>query len=423
MKVTVRQLVIFALVIVFLTAFRAMRYYVGGRLQELGLLFALILFVYSAVVVALNDKRPCLGWNKWFFVPLGLIVYAMILPGYLWATNTGATILPSIMASREFLIILICPAIYFLYRMGLPVSDIEKAIHIALIFAVFSYITLRLTLPLESWWVSSDPHLKSLVVWDSVRGYRLKMPGTAFFLALYVAPLQIFRTTDPVMKAIWIATLSLAILGLVLIQGRAMTASIVMGVMLYLFFFASRARMALLVFALPAIIVVMYGAIDFYFQQTEALYRSGHGIRYVSYNIAFEQLNKFPLFGVGMNSKQSLSEQMLFGREFDSFDLGIVGIAFRYGLVGAVLHTVGALWVNARAIKGNWYYKDMHGYGNPIIIGLLAKVVTELVNYVLTSTYTTIPGLLMASMIIALSAIYKQEQGKQLREPTSSLAA
>lgn len=408
-KIRARHLVLFALVIVFFTSFRGARYILSNRLQELGLLLALLLFFYSAILAAINDRRPHLDWSKWVFVTLGIILYVMMVPAFLWANHTGAPMLPSVLAAREILIILICPTLYFLYRIGLTPEEIENSLYTALILIVISYIVFRFTLPIESWWTSTNPHVKSLVVWDPVRGYRLKMPTEAVFLTLIIAPIQIFRTKDLLARFIWVIAFGCAVLGIILMQGRSLTASILFGVLAYHAFFARKGRLALLIVVIPGALFAMAGIIDFFFKQLEEMYLQGKEIRFHSYSIAFENIRKYPLLGIGMNSKVSISEQIMFGEKFDSTDIGIVGITFKYGIIGAVSYVFAVIWLNVRAITANWHYRAMHGFSSALFIALTIKVSMDFLNILLSVTYTVITGMVTASIVIAMSAIYRQE--------------
>jgi|GEM_PF-729591 len=408
-KISARQLILFALVIVFFTSFRGARYIFSNRLQELGLLITLMLFLYSAILVALNDKRHDLAWSKWVFVTLGIISYFLFVPAFLWSSHTGASMLPSSLAAREFLILLICPTLYFLYRLGITSEELESSVYTALILIVVSYVVFRFTLPIEQWWTSTNPHVKSLVVWDPVRGYRLKMPSEAVFLTMIIGPIQIFRAKGAMQSLVWILGFGCAVLAVILMQGRSLTASIIFGVVAYHVFFARKPRLALLVIVIPGVIFAMAGIIDLFFKQLEAMYLQGKEIRFHSYSIAFETIGKYPLFGIGLNSKVTISEQMVFGEKFDSTDIGIVGVAFKYGLVGASSYVLIVLWLNVRCITANWTYRELYGYSSALFIALVIKVSMDFLNVLLSVAYTVIPGLVTASIMVAFSAIYNQQ--------------
>jgi hypothetical protein len=54
------------------------------------------------------------------------LAYAFFFPAQRFSVNASVAIVPSLFVSREFLISMLCPALYFLYRLGFEVERIEK---------------------------------------------------------------------------------------------------------------------------------------------------------------------------------------------------------------------------------------------------------------------------------------------------------
>ena len=167
-----RDAALFMLFIVIYTSLEGAQYFLRNRLQELGILFTLILFLYGSLLAALNVRQKDLTWSFRVFLSLGLTLYLLIIPAYIYSINTGASLLPSILAARRFLFILICPAIYFLYRAGLTPRSIEKVIYTCLAAIVVSYVLHYLRIDLHAVYISEGHPLSSVVSFDLWRGYR-----------------------------------------------------------------------------------------------------------------------------------------------------------------------------------------------------------------------------------------------------------
>ena len=73
--------------------------------MEIGNLFAIILFFYSALLANLNIKDKDLRWNWWFFVTLIFVCYKFFVPAYVFSQNFGLALFPSVAGSRDVLIV------------------------------------------------------------------------------------------------------------------------------------------------------------------------------------------------------------------------------------------------------------------------------------------------------------------------------
>ncbi len=409
-RLKIRHIIFFALVVIVFTSFQGARYILNNRLQELGIFLAFVLFFYSSTLAALNCNSQNLNWSKWVLFTLGFVTFLMVVPAYLWSQHTGATMLPSVLAGRQLMILFLAPTIYFLYRIGFTVEELENAFYTGLILVVISYIIFRYTVPIQEWWVSSNRHLKALVVWDAWRGYRLVMPDDAMFLAVIIAPLQIFNSRNGAfLKLIWIIAFLCAMHAIILMQGRSMIAMIILGTLGYHVFFAYKYRLSLFVLIIPGFIFLFGLGVDVYFKEMEELYRQGEGVRFHSYTSAFEYIKKYPLLGVGMDSKTTVSEQMFMYQLFDASDIGIVGVTFRYGLIGGLVYILCVLTMCVRSVSTHWNYRESFGYFNPLLIALIIKTTSDFLNILLSFKYLFIPGLLIASIVISFTAIYRQE--------------
>lgn len=399
-----RALIGFALFVVFYTGLKGGYYFLANRTQELGLLFLICLFGYGALVAALNVRSRDLRWSWWVFATLAFIGYTFVLPGFLFSRHTGVSMFPSIFASREFLIAFLAAALYFLYRVGYRVEDIERVFGIAIIALVFSYLFHYFRIDLESAYYSSDTTTASMVTWDEWRGFRLKPPGIALQFGTILAPYMLFASRSNGARIFWGLTFLVCLWSWSVLMARSTIAVMIIGVILYHFWFAHKSRLVFFFLSLPAVIPLMTLMTYNYFTATEGL-----DVRAKSYSIALDTLSQYPLLGFGQQSGATLTEQQIFWHKFYSADIGILGIAFKYGLIGAFLYYALLLFSLQRAIRTNWLIRKHTGKPNIILIAFTAKGTGDLFKFVLSVDYVYIEGILSAALVIALTSIYQHK--------------
>jgi len=254
MKIKARSIVLFSIGIVFFAALGGGKYFLSNRLQELGILLALLLFFYSAVLAGLNVKSRDLNWSFWFFAPFIFISYTMIIPAYTFSTNNGVAMLPSVAACREYLVVFIGPALYFLYRLGLTAQEIERTLVNTLVVLALSYVFFYFTMNLEAAYFSPDHAISSLVTFDPWRGYRLRPPTVAMFLVTLLTPIKLFYAKSAIARLWWVFVLAVLLFIWGINLQRAAMGSLVLSVLVYHFMFAKKYRMGLLFASLPIII-------------------------------------------------------------------------------------------------------------------------------------------------------------------------
>lgn len=414
MPIAARSIIYFSLVAATFLTFQGALYVLNNRLQELGLLIVLLLFFYASLLAALNSKSPNLNWSGWLFGTFGVVGYFMFVPAYLYSQHTGAPMIPSALAAREVMVLFLCPAIYFLYRIGYPVKEIERAILLTVVLLVVMYMIFRFTLPLAQYEASSNRHVAALVVFDPIRGYRLVWPEMGITLAAIVGPIKIFTAKTTRERLLWVLVFLLTIWAMILYQGRSFTAGLILSVISFNVMFARKKRVLLLFFLAPLVISFYFGAILTLFNTIEEEYKNGEGIRFHSYSVAFRVIGDYPMLGFGMDSKTTIPEEEVFGSTFHSSDIGFIGITYRYGILGGAFYFFSVVWLNIRLIKANWWYFDIHKKNNPLLIALSVRCILDFLNIVLSTTYMYMEGLTIACLGIALSAIYKQEHEKHM---------
>jgi O-antigen ligase len=410
LQLTLHTLISFALFIIFYTGFQGGRYYIANRVQELGLLSAMSLFFYGAIVTSLNLRTPDLRWNWWFFSTLFFIAYTFILPAYIFSVNADVAMMPSVMASREFLIIFLAPAIWFLYRLGFDIEKIERIFVISLVVLAFNYIFHYFRLDLRAAYFSSDHTLAALVTYDPWRGYRLKPSSMALFTLSILGPMLLFTSQRWSARLGWLLVVILLGYIWMLVQARSMAASLVLAVMSYPFFFAERRRLGLLFFALP---VIVLGTATMIMVVADHMAAGGENeaVRLRSYSIAWESIKETPFFGFGQQSNFTKTEQEIFWYKFFSSDLGIIGITFKYGFVGASVYVFFTFFLLQRLVRTLWLYKAAYGRLNPVLYSLTIIFIVLLINMILNPALGYIQGLTTASFAIGLTSAWRHKLG------------
>lgn len=409
MRITLKTAISVAIFIAIYTGFQGGRYFLANRVQELGILCAMVLFIYGAVMTAFTVKSPDLRWSWWVFATLFFLGYTFVLPAQRFSANAGVSIVPSLFASREFLIAMLCPALYFLYRLGFEVERIEKIFLVTLVALMISYIFHYFRMDLRAAYFSSDHSVAGLVTFDPWRGYRLKTPSFAFYLLSVLAPMFIFLAQGATQKIKWI--LMTLFLGYVwiLVSQRSMAASLIAATLAYHFFFAHKVRLGLFFLVLPALIIAVTVGVDSAIEHLSKLDPETDGVRYKSGMIAWESFLDTPLFGFGQQSNSTLTEQQIFWYKFFSADLGLIGILFKYGAVGAVVYIAFSIFLIKRMILTNWMIKQTYGKINPVIFSLLIVYIAFTLNILLTPAFTYIPGITAGAFGIALTSIWRHK--------------
>lgn len=407
MRISQRSIVFMCLVFVFFADFWGLRYFFQNRVQELAQLVIILLFLYGGFSAAFLIKKRDLNLGRWVLFTALFLGYIMLLPAYLFSRYFNVSMIPSVLASREFLVVLICPTLWFLYRIGVTREEIERALIVALLGITCSYLIFRYTINLESWYFSGDIYKSSMVTYD-FRGYRLKPPTIALHLLFYVAVVQVFNVSGFRFLQ-WFLVILLAGWAIYIQGGRSANVGIVAGIFAFYIFFKTKHRIPLLIFAFPAL---AFGLLYLGYSFIENMSELSHGVldvRARSYQIGFNAWQKHFLFGVGKSSNFTLTDAQVFWKWFDPTDIGLLGVAYRYGTFGVMLYILGEVILLLRLVVTHFSLRELGLPGNVIVIACIMKLCADLLKYLLTVDYLTTPGLLLASIIISLTSIAKYE--------------
>ena len=401
-RVSARSLLKFGLFVIIYTGFGGTLYFLNGRLQELGILFVIVSFTYVALLTALNIRSRDFNWSWWLFAAVAVIVYTMLLPAFTFARNTGASMLPSVFASRDFLGALLAPLLYFAYRAGLKPDEMVDVIMISLGAIVLSYLFHYYRIDLAEAYRSPIAAVKGMITYDDWRGYRLKGPNLAHAFSTIAAPVLMIRERGW-RRLFWCLVFLGSLWAWYLIQARAQLAALIVGVILYHFWFARKNRLPLFYLGAPALVLIMAAAM-YNFVSTIHQHDSA---RYLTIKQASEFIVEHPLFGFGRDNEK-LRERELMHPMFYSSDIGILGVAFRAGIPGAVVLIFMLVYALRRAVTVNWIVLKRSGRVNILLFWFVVQATGDILNIFLSAvTYIKITGVLTLAIAIGLTAVYR----------------
>jgi len=408
MRISHKTLIDIAFIVIFYAGYQGGKYWFNNRFQEIGIALTLAVFLYGAVRVAMTNQLASEGirwaWRFWT-APL-LIFYLMISAALSFTLKEGTAFAPSFFATREFLILFLAPAIFFIYKSGYAIARIEKIVAVSLIIIVFNYLFHYFRIDLPSAYFSSG-YTSYLVTYDDWRGYRLKPPLIALVIISLYTLLQILNYRKILRYIGWLIVLSAIAYIWFLIKARSQMATVLLALLLYPLFFSKPKRINFLILLGPLalfILLTLGGLILEKFTKAE-----GANVRAHSYNIALTNIKKYPFFGYGQSSGYSKTYQEIFGKKFFPTDLGIIGITFKYGFIGALIYLYFNFLIFWRLLKINWYYRYLHGRHNPIIWSLLLLFIAISINLFLNPVLAMMQGLTTAALAMGLTACYQDQ--------------
>lgn len=195
----------------------------------------------------------------------------------------------------------------------------------------------------------------------------------------------------------------------ILVSQRSMAATLIAATLAYHFLFAKKVRLGLFFLVLPSLIIAVTVGVNSAIEHLSNLDPETDGVRYKSGMIAWQSFLNTPILGFGQQSNSTLTEQKIFWYKFFSADLGLIGILFKYGAVGAVVYIAFSIFLIKRMISTNWMIKQATGKINPVIISLLIVYLAFTLNIFLTPAFTYIPGITAGAFGIALTSIWQHK--------------
>lgn len=410
LRVSLAPLVSLLLFLAIFAGFQGGRYFMANRLQELGVLSALIVFVVCAWLAVFRLPQP--QWKRWVYTPVLLVGGIMSVWSAVYALRFGESFLYCLFASREFLLAFLGPAAYLACCSGYPRRSLERVIWLSLLALMLSYLYFYFTLDLKQAFFSLDHTVSNLVTYDEWRGFRLKPPLFAIMLGLLASLVLLRQFRSLGLSVFALAMVSLAIYIWSIVMFRSTLATMLLAVILYPVVLSRRNRVPLLIVAAPLLLLSLPVAVDFalnQFQQAE-----GAGVRTKSFMIALNHIPQYFFFGVGEDNSFGRTYQDLFGFYFYPSDLGFIGITFKYGVIGACLYLYMHVKIWGTLLVANWDYRDANNHRlQPLLWGMLIFFTAQTFNLALNPGLAYAQGITMGSLALGLCGVFKMESYRE----------
>jgi len=340
----------------------------------------------------------------WFWIPSLIISYPMIISSTTYYLNTGSNIFYSFFATREFLIIYLAPTIFYMYKLGYPIERLEKLFVISIIIAILNYLFFYLTLDLVALKWGSHLYMSQQITFDEWRGYRLKPPTAALYLATSYFLILMMYKLGSIKKFGVIIILSMVMFCWYIVVQRSQITMLILSTILYPILFSRPSRINVLIFVLPVVfltILLFLGTLVEIFFEVDK-------IRKETYRICLEIISEKPILGFGTASWKGITYQTVLGQYFYPSDSGFIGICFKYGILGGSIYLYILLLIVVRSVKTNWHYFFYKKKINPLLIALVIWVIGTSINF-LVAELVFMQGIYMASFIIGLTACYRDK--------------
>ena len=389
-------------------------YYFKNRVQELGIAASLVLFVLGAWFSLFELKQSI--WKRWVYFPVILALGIMSVWALVFYLRYDTNVLFSFFAAREFLFILLCPAIFLIWKSGLDVITIRRLVWFAFFFLMLNYLFFYFTMDLEAAFFSNDTYLTSIVTMDDWRGFRLKPPLYAIMVSILMSLMMLFSRISPWHTLAAIVTFGVGAYIWSIVQFRSTLASMALAALIYPFLTAHYNRLPLFMAALPLGIIVVYIALTLVLSG-QGPSAAGDEVRAKAFAAAFESIAQKPIMGAGQASGFTITYQQLMGAKFFPDDIGIVGMTYKYGFVGVALYMYMHFLILYRTWKTNWQYREIVGCHEPLMWGIFIWMCAQTLNLVLNPGLSSAKGITVAAIGLALCGIYQSmlESGELAR--------
>ena len=380
------------------------RYFMSNRLQELGIASAMALFALGAWRALFQLDTAT--WKQWLFKPLCLILGVMGVSSLAFSINYGGNPLYSFFSAREFMLGFVGPGIYLLCRCGFPVATVERTLRFTIVALMLNYLFFYFTMDLQAAFFSDDHTVSNLVTFDEWRGFRLKPPLFAIMVGLMAALIGLgqARRSGAFLGALIVLSIAIYIWSIVLF--RSTLATMLLSILLYPIFFASRNRVPLIVVLMP--LAVLAFPIAFQLMLDVFLGSDGGNIRLQAFQLAFEHIPRHPLLGAGEDSAYGATYQDIVGRYFYPDDIGLVGTVYKYGFIGAALYLLMHFKIWRKLWLANICHVEQTGKINPLMWGLFIWLTALAFNLVLNPGLAYAQGITLASIGFALACLHSR---------------
>ena len=262
--------------------------------------------------------------------------------------------MPSILAQRDRVFFLLAPVVYMLHMRGWRLADFQRVFIAAALFTVADYAVAYPTIDAEAWYSSGDFYKRSMVTYDELRGYRLK--GSLFIavlVALYFGR-RALQARNLFPFGLRSAVTAVSVTLLVVTFSRSTLMAVIFALALYGLFLwrAEQVRPWHIIAStlVPITILVLYDRVVGAFSAAFAQDWS-YEVRLDEVESAWKGFLEYPLLGFGQGSYYSVSLQELFPAKFHPSDIGVLGVALEFGVVGILLYLFFGFWIFVNFFK------------------------------------------------------------------------
>jgi hypothetical protein len=327
----------------------------------------------------------------------------MVVSSVVFALQYRGNVLFSLFSAREFLLGFIAPGLYLLIRCGLSLSAVRSAVWLALLALMVNYLFFYATLDLRAAFFSSDHTVSNLVTFDEWRGFRLKPPLFAIMLALLAGIYTLWDSRNGPRRLTAVVMILLAAYIWSIVQFRSTLATLLLAVFLYPFFLARGQQLRRVLVLSPVIILAVPYVLVLATQHF--LNADGGSIRLQAFTAALQHMPSHLVFGAGEDSAYGDSYQDIVARYFFPSDLGLVGVAYKYGLVGLFLYLFMHVKIWFALYRANIARRAAGMGGEPLLWACLLFMTAQTFNLLLNPGLAYAQGITLGALAIALAAV------------------
>ena len=335
----------FLLFVGLLGSFGFLDQYPALHFREIAITCVLVMFFWLALSTRMDSR-----WVFYVFIPAVAVTSFVVLYAYVFTTRVNAPMLPSLLAGRYYVFFLLGPVVYMLYLRGWVLADFRNVFLASMVFTVTSYAAYDLVAPSGSQLFSGRLFMVQLAQENNLLQ---RLGVSALFLILYLGR-RLLRTTDVILLSVDAAIVGLCALVLAVTVPRGLLAGAVAALVSYaLLSRPARAKLSLVVLPLyVAAAVLLMPFFEYVFNNAFGK-DSSYLARAGEVSIAWRTLQKYPLFGFGTDSVQSVSYLNTLGYIYPQ-DIGLLGVVFQFGLVGLTLYLALSGWLCFNMLKLVW---------------------------------------------------------------------
>lgn len=323
--------------------------------RDFALLCVMGLFSWLAL-----SKRFDSRWALLVLLPaLGLLSFTMLY-GYVFTLRVDAApLIPSVLSQRRYAFLLLGPIMYMLYLRGWRMTDFQRIFVVSVVLVLANQIVYDVFIAPQSLLLSGEFFVLYLGE-ATEEATATRAAGISAIFSVFYFGRRVFQTSDVPALLFNLSVLAFSVVFLAITVPRGLLTAVGAALVVYFLWLArpDRARLGALMIPLyAALAALLWIPLREYFNNTFGDDRTWKAREDTSQQ-AWEMFREYPLLGFGSDSVQSISYQDLFGDGFYTADIGLLGVAFQYGVIGVILYVVLVGWLFVRLLGMKWSMDD-----------------------------------------------------------------